>query len=329
MDFLSSNRVISGLSQKEAATFLKTDGYNELPTQKKQSGLAILFRVLSEPMLLLLIGSGAIYFFMGDAKDALMLLSFVFVVIGITFYQERKTEKTLEALRNLSSPRALVIRDGEQMRIPGREVVRGDTIIIREGDRIPADAYVMSCENLSVDESLLTGESMPVRKSEWDKKQKQQRPGGDDIPFVYSGSMVVSGHGVARVYLTGFHTEMGKIGKSLETIKDEDTLLHKETAKIVRTMAIIGIFLCGVVILAYTLVKGNIVQGILAGLTLSMAMLPEEFPVVLLIFLTLGAWRISKRKVLTRRAAAIETLGAATVLKQNGAYKFICAGFIL
>jgi P-type Ca2+ transporter type 2C len=307
-------RDISGLSEKEAAKILQTDGHNELPTQKKQNSFSILLRVVSEPMLLLLVVSGTIYFFMGEAKDALMLLLFVFVVIGITFYQERKTEKTLEALRNLSSPRALVVRGAKQMRIPGREVVRGDIIIIREGDRVPADAMILSCENLCVDESLLSGESMPVRKSEWDGKLGQQRPGGDDLPFVYSGSLVVSGRGMAKVYSTGFRTEIGKIGKSLKTIKEEDTLLHKETARIVRSIAIIGILLCVMVVLAYIFIKGNIIQGFLAGLTLSMAILPEEFPVVLLIFLTLGAWRISKRKVLTRRAAVIETLGAATVL---------------
>jgi Ca2+-transporting ATPase len=305
---------ITGLTEQEAQRKLQTDGFNELPTQKKQNGLKILFRVLSEPMLLLLIGSGVIYLLMGESKDAMMLLSFVFVVIGITFYQERKTEKTLEALRNLSSPRALVIREGKQIRIPGREVVREDIIIIREGDRVPADAMVLSCENLSVDESLLTGESVPVRKTPWNGKDKTQRPGGDDLPFVYSGSLVVSGRGIARVYLTGLQTELGKIGKSLENIKEEETLLHKETAKIVRTVAIVGIALCGFVVLIYALTKGSLIQGLLAGLSLSMAMLPEEFPIVLLIFLTLGAWRISKRKVLTRRAAAIETLGAATVL---------------
>ena len=305
---------IQGLSQVEAEKLLKIHGLNELPSQKKQSGFAILFKVLSEPMLLLLLGAGAIYLFLGEPKDALMLLSFVFVVVGITFYQERKTEKTLEALRDLSSPRALVIRDGEQKRIAGKEVVKGDIVIVREGDRIPADVTILSCENLSIDESLLTGESMPVRKMEWDEKITRQKPGGDDLPFAYSGTMVVSGRGVAKVNFTGLNTEIGKIGKSLENIKEEDTLLHKETKKIVRSVALIGIILCILVVVFYTFVKGNLVAGFLAGITLSMAMLPEEFPVVLLIFLTLGAWRISKRKVLTRRAAAIETLGAATVL---------------
>ncbi|MEI6288697.1 MAG: cation-translocating P-type ATPase [bacterium] len=305
---------LHGLTQKEADEILKRDGFNELPSQKKQSGFFLLLRVLSEPMLILLMVCGGIYFFMGDLKDALMLISFVFVVIGITFYQERKTEKTLEALKDLSSPRALVIRNGEQKRIAGREVVKGDIIIIHEGDRVPADAVVLSCENLSIDESLLTGESVPVRKTEWDEKTKDQRPGGDDLPFVYSGSMVTSGRGVIKINYTGLNTEIGKIGKSLENIKDEDTLLKKETAKIVQYVAVVGITLCVIVVAIYALTKGNLVGGFLAGLTLSMAILPEEFPVVLLIFLTLGAWRISKKKVLTRRSSAIETLGAATVL---------------
>lgn len=305
---------IRGLSQTEADRILNDNGFNELPSQKKKSSFFFLLKVLSEPMLVLLLACASLYFFMGEMKDAMMLLFSVFVIIGITYYQERKTEKTLEALRDLSSPRALVVRDGEQKRIAGREVVKGDTVIIREGDRIPADATVLSCENLFVDESLLTGESISVRKTEWDKKMKNQRPGGNNLPFVYSGSMVISGHGVALVNSTGINTEIGKIGKSLESIKDEDTLLHKETTKIVRLFAVVGIILCGVVAVSYAVIKGDILGGLLSGLTLSISMLPEEFPVVLLIFLTLGAWRISKRKVLTRRSAAIETLGAATVL---------------
>ena len=311
---INKMRDISGLSESEAEKRLQTEGANELPAQKKQDGLAIMLRVLSEPMLLLLVGCGILYFLMGEIKDALMLQSCVFVVIGITYYQERKTEKTLEALKNLSSPRALVIRDGKQIRIAGREVVRGDIIVIHEGDRIPADATVLAGENLAVDESLLTGEAVAVRKSVWNGKQKFQRPGGDDLPFVYSGSLVISGQGTVKAYATGTFTEMGKVGRSLETIKEEDTLMHKETAKVVRFMAATGIMLCGLVVIIYALIKGDFMQGLLAGLTLSMSMLPEEFPVVLIIFLTLGAWRISKKKVLTRRAAAIETLGAATVL---------------
>jgi Ca2+-transporting ATPase len=305
---------ISGLSQAEAERIIKTEGYNELPSQRKRGAFSILLKVLSEPMLFLLAAGGAVYFFLGEMKDALMLLSCAFLVIGITFYKEHKTERTLEALKKLSSPKAMVIRSGEKKMIFSKEIVRGDIIIVREGDRIPADATVLSCENLSVDESLLTGESLSVRKISWDGRLEKSRPGGNDLPFVYSGSMVVSGRGIAKVNATGARTEIGKIGKSLETIKEEDTLLRKETTKIVRFMAAIGLFLCTIVVLVYAFIKESVIQGFLAGITLSMALLPEEFPVILIIFLTLGAWRISKRKVLTRRSAVIETLGAATVL---------------
>jgi len=311
---MKKNIDFKGLSQKEADTILKSEGLNELPSQKKRNGFLLLLQVLSEPMLLLLAGAAIIYLFMGEKGDALLLVFSVIVVIGITFYQESKTEKTLEALRDLSSPRALVIRDGEQKRIAGSYVVKGDIVIIREGDRVPADAVVLSCENLSIDESLLTGESMPVRKAEWDEKTKVQRPGGDDLQFVFSGSLVTSGRGITRVISTGLKTEIGKIGKSLDSIKQEDTLLQKETSKIVRIMAVLGLIVCIFVILFYAFVKKDIIYGLLAGLTLSMSMLPEEFPVVLIIFMTLGAWRISKKRVLTRRSSAIETLGAATVL---------------
>jgi len=303
-----------GLSGAEALNRLKRDGYNELPSQKKKNFFHILFDILREPMLFLLIGSGLIYLYLGELNDALMLLLLVVVVIGITFYQERKTERALEALRDLSSPRALVIRDGQEIRIPGREVVRDDIIVLQEGDRVPADATVISCSNLSVDESLLTGESVPVRKSEQSEGEVANRPGGDDLPFVYSGSLIVQGHGFARVTAIGAHTEIGKIGKALQFIREEETPLKKETARLVRNFFMIGLTLCVLVVVIYGMTRGSWLKGVLSGLTLGMAMLPEEFPVVLMIFLTLGAWRISKSHVLTRRGYAIETLGAATVL---------------
>lgn len=305
---------LQGLSELEATYILKKDGFNELPSQKKRNGFLILFKILSEPMIILLVIAGILYLFMGEIKDALLLVFSIFVVVGITFYQEKKTEKTLEALKELSSPKALVIRDGVHKKINGRDIVIGDIIIIHEGDRVPADAVILSCENISIDESLLTGESMPVRKIEWDEKMEIVRPGGDDLPFIYSGSLITSGRGIARVIFTGLNTEIGKIGKSLESIKDEDTLLHKETRKIVIIVAVIGLILCIFIVAYYFFIKGSFINGLLAGLTLSMAILPEEFPIVLLIFLTLGAWRISKRNVLARNSAAIETLGAATVL---------------
>jgi Ca2+-transporting ATPase len=305
---------VVGLSEKEASERLAIEGFNEIPSAKKRSIISIALSVLREPMLLLLMASGIIYMVLGDIQEASMLLGFVFVIIGITLYQERKTERALEALRDLSSPRALVIREGASRRVAGREVVRGDIIILSEGDRVPADGIVLDCNNLMIEESLLTGESVPVRKTESQDIKEMERPGGDNLPFVYSGTLVVGGLGMARAAATGMHTEFGKIGKSLQTIEPEVTQLQKETRRIVRNLALIGLSLCVVMAVVYGLSRGNWIDGFLASITLAMAILPEEFPVVLTVFLALGAWRISQSRVLTRRMPAIETLGSNTVL---------------
>ncbi len=271
-------------------------------------------------MFVLLLICGALYLVLGDAEEALMLLGFVFVVMGITLYQENKTENALEALRDLSSPRALVIRGGEKTRIAGREVVRDDIMLVAEGDRVAADAILLRATNLSVDESLLTGESVPVRKKAWDgisesgRPDGDRHPGGDDLPTVYSGTMIIRGQGIARVISTGSRTEIGKIGTALQTLETKNSNLQMQTGRIVKIFGAVGAVLCVIVVVVFGLTRGQWIQGILAGLSLAMATLPEEFPVVMTIFLALGAWRISKRKVLTRRVAAIEMLGSATVL---------------
>jgi Ca2+-transporting ATPase len=305
---------LSGLTQEQASAILKADGYNELPSTKRRGVFSIVLEVFKEPMFLLLVAIGVLYLLLGDFQEALMLLGFVFVIMGITIYQEGKTERTLDALRDLSSPRALVIRDGERRRIPGRETVRGDSIFLAEGDRVPADAVLLWGINLSVDESLLTGESMAVRKSPGDAEAEMARPGGDDLPFVYSGTLVVHGQGVAMVKATGARSEIGKIGKALQIVHQEETTLQRETRSVVKTVFFCALVLFAAVVIVYGITRGDWLQGLLSGLTLAMAMLPEEFPVVLTIFLALGAWRISQKKVLTRKMAAVETLGAATVL---------------
>jgi len=304
----------TGLTREQATEKLKSGGYNELPESQKRSIFGIIIEVIHEPMFILLVASGLIYFVLGDISEGIMLMSFVLVIIGITVYQEQKTERALEALRNLSSPRALVIRDGEQVRIPGREVVTGDLVILVEGDRVPADGVLLLSNNVSVDESLLTGESVPVRKIAWTEGVPVERPGGDDQPFVYSGTMVVQGQGLAEIRSIGAGTEMGKIGTVLQTVERGETRLKGEISRIVRTIAIVGIFLCAIIVVVYGFSRGNWIEGFLAGITLAMAILPEEFPVVLTIFLALGAWRISRKNVLTRQVPAIETLGSATVL---------------
>jgi P-type Ca2+ transporter type 2C len=342
----------SGLSDRQAAERLRADGYNELPASRPRSVVAIAIEVVREPMFLLLVASGTIYLAVGDLTEGLLLLAFVFVVMGITLYQQRKTERALEALRDLSSPRALVIRDGGRTRIPGREVVRGDLLMLAEGDRVPADATLLEATSLTVDESLLTGESVPVRKRAEPGEREDRpsafgprpsaeshvvprvesaesrmpeaerrvpgsnpaRPGGDDLPHVFSGSLVVQGQGIAEVRATGLHTELGRIGRALQLLEPEATAIERETRLMVRRLALLGATLCAIVVVVYGLTRGNWLRGLLAGITLAMATLPEEFPVVLTIFLALGAWRLSQRRVLTRRVAAIESLGAATVL---------------
>ncbi|WP_286679691.1 cation-translocating P-type ATPase [Methanobacterium sp. 42_16] len=305
---------ISGLSEEEGTRKISEEGYNELPSSEKRSFLTIVLEVVREPMFLLLIACGTIYLFLGDLQEALMLLGFVFVIMGITFYQERKTERTLEALRDLSSPRARVIRDGKQKRIAGKELVTDDVIMLKEGDRVPADAVILSCSNLLINESILTGESVPVRKVHCGGVMDMHPPGGDGLPSVYSGTMVVQGMGVAQVMSTGLNTEMGRIGKHLKTLETEDTSLQKETRTLVRNMAIIGAGFCAAVVVIYGFTRLDWLNGFLAGITLAMAILPEEIPVVLTIFLALGAWRISRKSVLTRSSHAIQALGSTTVL---------------
>ncbi len=303
-----------GLSEIEAQKILKEKGFNELPSSKPKSILHMIYEIFSEPMFLLLVACGVLYLFLGDIQEAIMLLGFVFVMMGITLYQERKTERALDALKDLSSPRALVIRDGERKRIPGKEVVVGDLLVLTEGDRVPADSAIVDTIGLSVDESLLTGESVPVRKAIWDGKKKIDQPGGEDLPFIYSGTLIVQGQAIAQVISIGTHTEIGKIGKELQNVVEEETRLKVETKKLVKTIAIIGLCLCLTVIVIYGVIRGSWIKALLTGITLAMAILPEEFPVVMTIFLALGAWRMSKKNVLTRKVSAIETLGTATVL---------------
>ncbi|MGQ9500067.1 MAG: cation-translocating P-type ATPase [Dissulfurimicrobium sp.] len=305
---------VRGLSEEEVRERIEKYGLNELPSSKPRNVLQTALEVIREPMFILLMICGGLYLMLGDLKEALMLLGFVFVVMGITFYQERKTEKALDALRDLSSPRALVIRGGEEIRVAGRDVVMDDLIVLKEGDRVPADAVVLQSINLTVEESLLTGESVPVIKSDWDGKMGKVQPGGDGLPFVYSGTMVTQGRGYARVVATGVETELGKIGKAMEGITEEDSKLRKETERFVKTLLFVGGVLCVVIIIVYGATRGDFIQGFLSGITFAMAMFPEEFPVVLTIFMALGAWRLSKKHVLTRKMSAIETLGMATVL---------------
>lgn len=298
---------LHGLTSREAADRLTRDGFNELPDREKRSLLKLIFSVLTEPMIFLLIAVVAVYFMLGDHGEAMVLLVSVIVVVGIELFQDAKTEKALEALRSLASPNCEVIRDGRHQTIPSRDLVVGDIVVVSEGGRVPADARLFSAHNLRSDESILTGESAPV--------DKVVEPAEDmRLNSVFSGTVIVKGHGVGEVTAIGVATEMGKIGISLNAIKPEKTLLQKEISKTVRIIAVIAVSLSVALTLLFWLLRGDLLNGFLAGLTLSIAVLPEEFPVVLTVFMALGAWRLAKNNVLSRRNQTIETLGSATVL---------------
>jgi Ca2+-transporting ATPase len=302
-------RSLQGLSSREARERLAREGPNAIATAPRR-GLGVLaLELLREPMILLLVAAGGIYFALGDPVDATILLVSILGVAGISLLQSRRTERSLERLRDLSSPRARVIRDGEQQRIAGSEVVPGDLLIVSEGDRVAADGALRWLSNLSVDESILTGESIPVNK-------RPPETENAELPResrVFAGTLVVSGQGLAEVRATGPATEMGRIGKSLQSIAIENSPLQQEIARIVRRLAVAGLAVCAVVVLFQARSRG-LLEGLLSGLAVAMSLLPEEFPVVFTVFLALGAWRISRQRVLTRRIPAIEALGSATVL---------------
>lgn len=315
-DLLNAAGAGGGLSAEEAARRLSTDGPNEIARGEGRSLLTIARDILFEPMFALLLMAGIIYFLLGDFGEAAILMVFATLSIAIAILQENRSERMLDALRDLSAPEAHVVRGGAHLRIPAREVVRGDLLMVGEGERVPADARLLRAQDLMADESLLTGESVPVRKAVGDPNAPvgEVRPGGDDLPLVFSGTMIVRGQGTARVIATGGASEIGKIGVALRDIESVPPRLTIQTRKLVVMVAIAGFSVTLAMVILFGFLRGDWLHAILGGIALGMSMLPEEFPLVLTVFMVMGAWRISRARVLTRKAAAIETLGAATIL---------------
>ncbi len=289
-----------GLSQSIVLERQELEGFNEIQISNTKKIYFYFFDVLKEPMVYLLIGCGLTYFILGDRQEAMMLLGFLFLIIGITIFQEAKASKALDALKDLSSPRALVLRNGMKSRIAGREIVREDIVFLNEGDKIPADAILISGENLFIDESLLTGESNPVEKNSDSQ--------------LFSSTVVVRGHGIAFIISIGSNTQIGRIGKSITITSNLSTKLEQQTNQLVKRLAWVAVLLCLLVIIVYGQTQQNWIEGLLVGLALGMAILPNELPAVLTIFFALGAWRLSKRNVLTRKISAVENLGSITIL---------------
>lgn len=310
--------VDEGLSSREAGERLLRDGPNALPTQQRRGPWGVALEVTREPMFAMLVVGAALYLALGETGDGLLLLAAVVMVIGLTLYHERRTDRALAALAELSSPRARVVRDGLEQRIPGREVVVGDLLLLNEGDRVPADAILRRSSHLAVDESLLTGESAPVLKSPSLEVARLASAGANEVHALYSGTLVTGGHGLCEVVRTGVRTELARIGRSLSGITTEPTRLQRETKRVVRWLAVGALLASVLVAIVYAETRGGDAlawkEGGLAGIAMAMSMLPEEFPVILTVFLALGGWRLSRQEVLTRRVAAIEALGAATLL---------------
>jgi Ca2+-transporting ATPase len=303
-----------GLTSAEAAARLAADGPNSLPAGARRSLLHIVWEGAHEPMFLLLVGGGVLYLALGEPAEGAFLLSMVVFTLSMTLYQEGKTEHALEALREMSSPRATVVRDGAARQLDSREVVIGDLLLVAEGERVPADGILLRGDNMLVDESLLTGESEAVRKLPANGQPDPAAPGGHDLPYLYSGTLVVFGQGAMRVGATATRTQIGRIGAALEQLSPGPSPLQRQSAHLVRMLAFLGLGLSLLLVLFYGLSKGDWMQALLAGIALAMSMLPEEFPIVLTVFPALGAWRLARSRVLTRRLAAIETLGATSVL---------------
>jgi Ca2+-transporting ATPase len=307
--------VLTGLGTADARARLDREGFNELPADHGRSWWRIAFGVMREPMFCLLLAAALVYATIGEISEALLLLVFATLSVGINIVQQGRSEKALEALRDLTAPRALVVRDGERVRIPGREVVRGDIVVLAEGDRVPADGVIVAGSHLEIDESLLTGESIPVSKlASTAVPATLAAPGSGERTQVYGGTLVIRGSGLALVLATGAHSAIGVIGSSLNRLGREPQRLERESRGLIIAFGVGGLVLSVTAMLLYGLLRHSWMDALLGGIALGMALLPEEFPLVLSVFMVMGAWRLSKSRVLTRRAAAIEALGAATVL---------------
>lgn len=314
----STSKSIAGLTTAEAKQLQEQYGLNELTPQKKENLLRKILHIICEPMFLLLLVAAAIYFLLGEPRDGIIMLVFVVGIISIDAIQEWKTDKTLNALKDLSAPHITVIRDGMEQTIASVDLVPGDLMLICEGVKIPADGVVVKCADLCVDESSLTGEAEGV----WKVPEGSAEPSGDywRKDYCYAGTLVTQGTATVRVDQIGENTEYGKIGQGVAASREEPTPLQRQTGNLVKTCAVIaGILFVLVGIFTWLNIPDHgfsdrLVESILSGVTLAMAMIPEEFPVILTVFLSMGAWRLAKKHSLVRKLPSVETLGAVSVL---------------
>lgn len=307
----------AGLSQAEAEARLKAWGPNALPKSRARTLPRIVIETAREPMFLLIVAAALIYLVLGDVGEGLFLFAGALLTVGLVIMQEARSERALAALRDLAQPKVRVVRDGASTLIAAVDLAPGDLLLVGEGDRVPADAVFVEGGVLSVDESALTGESAPVAKRKalaHESFDDDVTPGAETGPFLFSGSLIVRGQGAALVARTGARSTLGKIGAALAGMEHEATPLQRAAGKLIALLGVVALGFCVVVAIAYGWSLGDWTAGMLAGITVAISLIPEEFPMVLAVFMALGAWRLATHRVLVRRSAVIETLGAATAL---------------
>jgi Ca2+-transporting ATPase len=308
---MSSAISLPGLTAGEARARLERYGPNQVREPRRRTLIQIARDTLREPMFLLLVVAAALYLLVGDLAEGIFLSIGALLSLGLVVVQEARSEHALKALNALAEPQAKVVRDGIVSSIPAAELVPGDIIIIGEGGRIPADSVLVDGDVLEVDESALTGESVPVAKR---PATGPVEDSDQPAPTLFAATLIVRGQGVARVVKTGAATEVGHIGVELAELSEGPTLLQRDIRRLVRLIGLLALLACVLVAVAYGIARDDWFGGVLSGLTLAISLVPEEFPMVLAIFMALGALRMARQNVLVRRSAVIETLGATTLL---------------
>ncbi len=300
---IDSNKNRAGLTNEEVIASRSKNGSNSLEHQQKNHFLISLVAMIKEPMFLLLLVAACIYYISGDYGDGVFMTIAIFLVATISLFQETRSRNAIDALKKLSQPKSKVIRNSELIEIPNESIVLGDFIQIEEGNFIPADATIIQSNDFSVNESILTGESLSVLKSE-DSENK----------IVFQGTTVASGMAICNVTAIGNLTNLGKIGKSLNEIEEEQTPLQIQINNFVKKMSLVGLVIFGIVWAFNYYHSKVILDSLLKSLTIAMSVIPEEIPVAFASFMALGAWRLMKMGIITKQTKTVETLGSATVI---------------
>jgi Ca2+-transporting ATPase len=298
-----TNGSISGLNKVEVEQSRIKNGFNSIEHQKKNNLLSSIIEMVKEPMFLLLLTATSIYFITADYGNGIFMAAAILLVSTISLYQESKSRNAIEALHKLTQPKSKVIRDGELIEIPSEEIVLGDCIQCEEGTFVPADGSIIQSNDFSVNESILTGESLAVFKNE-----------KADNNTIFQGTIVTSGLAICNVTAIGNQTQLGKIGKSLENIAEEKTPLQIQIGNFVTKMSLIGLVVFLIVWGINFYNSRVLLDSLLKALTLAMSVIPEEIPVAFATFMALGAWRLMKMGVIVKQTKTVETLGSATVI---------------